>query len=184
MHSFSKGQNLDFIVATHEDDTGALARISAISSSFPRAHIIVVDSSGEQYRSGSRLAKIIASLGSQASYVRCSKACRYTCYQKALRQLTGRYVAFRHNGQLIDETQTARGFEQEVKADLLITHPGQKVIGVAEDTQPLQAIVFKREFVEQLQPFSDPQAFDEHNFIDSVLKSAHSQTCEAARAAA
>ncbi|QPG06125.1 hypothetical protein IT774_02585 [Salinimonas marina] len=184
MHSFNKGQDLDFIVATHEDDAGALARISAISSSFPRAHIIVVDSSGEQYRDGARLADIIASLGNQASYVRCTKACRYTCYQHALSQLTGRYVAFRHNGQIIDETRTARGFAQAIHADLLITHPGQTVAGLAENTQPLQAVVFKREFVEQQQPFSDPLTFNEQDFIASVLQSAHCQTGGEAMAAA
>ena len=39
MKTLKKGQNIDFIIATHEDDAGALSRVSAISSSFSLARI-------------------------------------------------------------------------------------------------------------------------------------------------
>lgn len=169
MKTLNKGQNIDFILATHEDDAGALSRVSAISSSFPLARIIVVDSSSATYKSQSRLASTLKTLGTQASYVDCNTPCRYSCYQKAMASLQGDYVAFRTHHQLMDETLTALGVSTSEPAEMFVTHPEDET---QQSVAGLEAIVFHRSFVEQNNPFSEPANFDEKKFVDTALSAA------------
>lgn len=170
-----KGKNIDFIVATDEDDEGALSRVSAISSSFPMARIIVVDSSGDAHKSQSRLRETISLLGKKAQYVDCNRHCRYTCYQKALDCLQGDYVAFRTDNGMIDEALTALGFGEGFEEDILITHPAIRVTAENQDTpaENIEAMLFKRAFVEQTEAFANPESFDEKSFITKALRAAN-----------
>lgn len=173
MTSLYKGQNVDFIVATHGDDTGALSRVSAISSAFPLARIVVVDSSKSAHKQASRLKETIESLGKQASYVDCDVNCTYTCYQQALAHVQGDYLVFRTTDKLWDENITAAGFTEEFDEDLVMLETA-----TAEAT--LDKALFKRDFITSHAPFSQPGGFDETAFLAQVQKHAKCRVVSAA----
>ena len=173
MTSLYKGQNVDFIVATHGDDKGALSRVSAISSAFPLARIVVVDSSKPAHKQASRLKDTIESLGKQASYVSCDINCTYACYQQALAHAKGDYLVFRTTDKLLDENITAAGFAEEFDEDLVM-------LETAAAEASLDKALFKRDFITSHAPFSQPEGFDEVAFLAQAQKNAKCRVVSAA----
>lgn len=173
-----KGQNIDFIVATCEDDAGALSRVSAISSAFPRARVIVADSSSDQYKQGSRLYETLQLLGHQAVYVDCDKGCRYSCYQQALQHSSRDYVAFRYNSGKMDEALTALGLSEEFDEDALVTHPGWQTQTGAQQlaTRKIEAVVFKRTYLEQQAQLGDSSDDNAEAFFARLADAAQVNT--------
>ena len=150
------------LFVTYEMNETLLRNVQSFSNTFTGQPALIIDNSSAEYKHTNPLEKSLHSVSSAARYVDHTVNSRFAAYNQIRNLAATQYVVFRTDDDTFDERALASILDQtDIKTFAVTPHffNGEKQWGSGYQ-HPLEAIIFKRQFLLSLLPFSDSEGGD------------------------
>jgi hypothetical protein len=147
--------NTSVILVAYHHNNGVIARINALLEHAKNCSITVVDMSSTKYRQRWKLGNTLKAMNPDIIYMPVDASNRFSAYNFGLKSSNSQYVMFRTDGDVFDEQASFKIIDDGFEEDFIFTPYlfGEKYQHIVDYRRPIESVIFKTAFLNQLLPF-------------------------------